>query len=731
MKSYIFIFSYILLFFVEAYAVEINIDASKDTGPVPKIFGSSIWLTHVEKRDEYAFEKFLKENRPTVIHFTIARILRDSNSYTAFQSRLKQYFTSKNISLLTDIVKKKNIKLIVGFDPRPMPSWLSSRSGDSRPVSGIARITIESVSPPQDIQLWKKVVKFTLNFLFKDQNIKNLGFYVGHEPNDREWAGNEEAFFKYYKAAAEAAKEVNKNISVGGIGTWSVEAKKESCEKYSDHAEKICRKEGGWSDPGGEPMIKNFLNYVARHNVPLDFINWHSFRAFPPNLKENASMISDWIKEAGLNRKSIVLFPSDWTFWAMHAAGYPADYLDTEETAAYIINALYNMWVAGIEWAGHDFNVKNPSKENIVRRKRDNSTFIGDWHLVTKDGIIKPSYNSFKTLTKLLEPDNGSTGMINVKQPSDKRVIAVSTINKENNTVKTLISNFTPTDINLFHFYLTAHLKENKSTDIATNLESLIKCVRKKKRDGVKLDEKIISSCLNQYPDKERELLGNIAEGYKCFMATDPERCIKSIISEAEKQGNTELLPVLTYIEDNLSEIDVKVNYQNLAFDGKVSITTYKIDADNSNACRLNKLSEPRKTLTSCGINGLIDKKVRNARQNSKIQAFKEYCSSIDDMKGKEDEIIQYLRKCQSSKNKRDCYKKVQKKFNIQKSDLNKIKELSDIKYSDYIESINEMEGVSFEKSAEKSYKELKDNKFDLTFKMKPNSIILIEIGSD
>jgi hypothetical protein len=713
--------SLILISSINVDSKEIIVDASNEIGPIPEIFSSSIWLTYLDEKDEYIIKKFLRENYPSTIQFTISKILRESEDFEDFKRGLHKYLISTPVSFLIDAVRERGIRLIVGYDPRGMPQWLSSRPEIKGSISRGNRISIMNVSPPRDYNLWGKVAGYTVNLLFNEMKVHNLGFYVGHEPNDRDWAGTEESFFKYYGIAAKAVKEVDKRILIGGIGVWSVNARKSKCDKYPDTTRRICEQED-WAGKSKTPMLYNFLRYVGKNSIPLDFINWHSFRAVPINFrKKQVSTLLEWIRDSGLDSDKISLYPSDWTYWSMRAGGYPADYLDTEENAAYIINALYNMWVAGITSSGHDFNVRNPSKERRVIKKRDRATFIGDWPLFTRDGIIKASYNAFRAISMLSGPEKASVKMLNVLQPSDRRISTISVIDKDSKEIRTIIANFSPSDIRMFHLYLKGMLKEEGYLKPYNALTELERCINRKQG---KQKMKLLDLCAEEIPADKRSALKSVIDGYKCLLSKNPKRCI----TEHGARYNSNEMParLYRYISDNILEREITLRYVNLPYDGRISVNIYRIDKDNANPCRLNKSTEPKTTNTPCGINGLIDRRIKKARVESIEKTVRRHLLRSGYNSKMSERIISDIRKCPSGRGKA-CLKKIKERYKIRAN----VKEMMKRYYSEYfrrIEDINSIKGVSLKGSLEMIHKSVKERKFLMNLWIKPNTVLLIVI---
>ena len=223
MKTIVFKLLIIILFFssVISHAAEIYIDCSK-MKPFPELFTASIWLNGDQlirnPADFYILKKFLKENNPAVIQWTLpVGLLRGSKSFEDFKIRFEKHLHQKPVQFLIKEEIKKGFLLIVGFSQwGMMPLWLSSRK-DTKPAFEYVNDPIWVFSPPKNYKEWAKIPVYVLETL-KKLGVKKMGFFIGHEP-DWLWLGKEEDFFKLYAYTVKAIKKIHKNIKVGGIGT--------------------------------------------------------------------------------------------------------------------------------------------------------------------------------------------------------------------------------------------------------------------------------------------------------------------------------------------------------------------------------------------------------------------------------------------------------------------------------------------------------------------------------
>lgn len=723
-------------FYTFSETIEMKVNAAKGLGPVPDLFSSSIWI--VKANNRHNIERFFKDNHPKAIQFTFDLFLPKTKSLEDYKQKFKnEFFHPSGIPyLVVQKAKEADAELIVGFDPFTIPAWLSLRQGDKRPAfTHESWWTIEQLSPPRDFKLWGEVVGFALSFLRNELGVKKLGFFVGHEPNWL-WMGTEESLFQYYEAAARSAKNVSSEIKVGGLGPWSLTAKKEGAdfEGITPAIGDLAKKEGGWKNPKGEPLLKSFIEYVAKNNVPLDFINWHSFTHNSRQLVSDGKTVSQWLKEKNLD--NVRIYISDWAYWA--GWPYPDDYLDTEETASEAITALFHMWEGGVDWHGHDFDIQVDAHENSRRKERRNAEFIGDWPLFTKHGIIKPVYNSFKALTMATKPDGEKIPELLRVESSADDIIAISTMKDDG--IYVLLSNFAPRQARL-RSTVTKLLLE-KSGFSPEEINWLKECIQEGKKSKRK---DTLLACKDQF-------IARVKDGQK----TEVVEFLANIYSHLQKKPSME--GVLTYLgevssnakypqtkiiaselSDTLkrtsSNKSLKIDFANLSFSPSAQATVYTIDSNNSNACKLNKKTEPSSTDTLCGIGGMVDKAVWQANADANTYAQK----NLEDFllsKGYSTKHLEILReKIRTAKNKgnlKELFDQLTKK-GFQKKDIalgfRKLKAIRQNYLREQIDKINEWKEISLEGSKETTAVNVTKDTATLNISMEPNSVRLIILG--
>jgi len=718
--------------------VSIIIDTS-NTKPMSSLFKANIWICTAwleinRLTDWYMIKKFFKENQVKRIQTGTEQVIVRSKNFEDFKKRFrKKVLNSPFWQFIKNYANSHDTEITFVFYQYLMPKWLSSHAGFSLPLSKTFWATVEFCSPPicydykcGNIHGWASIVREIVKILKEELGIKKLSICLGHEPN-RDWAGKEESFYKLYMYTAKAVKEYDPTIKVGGIGSWCWNCPKVSCDWY-DKVEKrpqirvLCKKEG-WDDQNNKPMIKNFIQYVANYKLPLDFINYHVFGEYPMNFIKQAKTIRKWLRENGFH-ENVEIYPADWTIWG---GPYPADYIDTEKNAAYVIYSLYYMDKAGIQIHGHDFNVRGGPLDLQVIKERNNAEFVGDWAIFTRNGVIKPVYNAFKALSNLYGQ------RIKVSSTNEDYIIGIGTRNKDK--ISVIIANYIPIKFNRYFqlwksYMLVKGYSEYEQKIIFSYLK---KYVKSKKYTKKYLKEKNIKNLMRHI----YKLIDQIH-----FPLSFDNKKVKKDLKKCFQMVKLKFKKDFFYIHNSRK---IKVTFKNIKA-GKYVLKIYTIDRDHSNSCRFNKKTEKQLSQVPCGINGYIDQMIAKAKEEAKRVAQKKVYSFLVKFNYSQkdihllNKIFEKILQKEISLSKLFIQKniiKLNKCKNLQcdlkniKQELKKAYKIYEsaysIKFFTFIDQINNLKEISLEGSL-KTKKIIVDNTCTYTeiFTMQPFSVKLI-----
>jgi hypothetical protein len=211
------------------------------------------------------------------------------------------------------------------------------------PLVKIANITSTiskygtEASPPKDYHQYQKMMGNIIRHLTqgwgKGYHLPVKYVELWNEPDLQAkvfWKGSQEEFYKTYEAAAKGIKSADSTIAVGGPGfAWIY---------YTD----------------SEPMIKGFLDYCQKNNVPLDFLSWHQYDLVPGAYYDKAQKIDTLLKNypklSPLFGKPLS-FNTEWNNIVGIIMPQVAANFSPMETAAHNISSIIKMMDGGVSAA--------------------------------------------------------------------------------------------------------------------------------------------------------------------------------------------------------------------------------------------------------------------------------------------------------------------------------------------------------------------------------------------
>ncbi|MGB8452009.1 MAG: beta-xylosidase [Anaerocolumna sp.] len=291
---------------------------------------------------------------------------------------MKKDFMGNELGLVYNFVNIDNIcdfLLSIGMKPffelGFMPSVLASEDKTVFHYKG-------NITPPKDYDAWAELIRRLTEHFIERYGLDEVAqwyFEVWNEPNLAVFfSGTKEEYFKMYEVTAQAIKQVNSNLKVGGPAT--------SCNSW----------------------IKDMVNYCEKNKVPLDFISTHHYPTDDP-LWRSGMDITDFFKSGlagkGAYERGIL---SEMTKKAREEAGdYPLYY--TEWNTSAMTNADrhdegYASAMIAKTLADNDGLVQGYSYWTFTDIFEESSQIPGAFHdgfgLLTYAGIAKPAYRLFE-----------------------------------------------------------------------------------------------------------------------------------------------------------------------------------------------------------------------------------------------------------------------------------------------------------------------------------------------
>ena len=232
-----------------------------------------------------------------------------------------------------------------------------------------------NVTPPRDYRQWATLVSRLVSHWverYGAREVREWYFEVWNEPNLKEfWAGTREDYFKLYRHTAEAIKDVDAALRIGGPAT----ARNEWIEEFLD----FCEKDDLPAD------------FITTHHYPTDAFGAEGDDTEAQLAKSRRSVLREQAQGVRRRARGKPLFYTEW-----NTSSNPRDPLHDEPyAAAFVIKTVLeaNGLVEGYSfWTFSDIFEENyfPSLP-----------FHGGFGLMNLHGIPKPSYRAFELLHHL------------------------------------------------------------------------------------------------------------------------------------------------------------------------------------------------------------------------------------------------------------------------------------------------------------------------------------------
>lgn len=234
------------------------------------------------------------------------------------------------------------------------------------PAAGVGEIFYYGFlnSPPKDVTEWGKLVgAFARDLVsrYGVAEVRNWPFEVWNEPNLAFWGGTPQQYYQLYQAAAEAIKNVDAAIPVGGPAT----------------------------DGDGLSYLKGFLDFVQANRVPIDFVSSHGY--------EN-NQLSGPRGVADIFAATRATVPKELAYYVSETGpnySFDSDQNDTSYAAAFWVKTVaecHGVTDVLSLWCFSDIFEEGRQASNI---------FNGGYGALTMYGTPKPIYRAFELLHRL------------------------------------------------------------------------------------------------------------------------------------------------------------------------------------------------------------------------------------------------------------------------------------------------------------------------------------------
>lgn len=155
-------------------------------------------------------------------------------------------------------------------------------------IENYHKIKAYNIFPPRDFEKWARICEKIIrhyNEGWADGFYMNIEHWeIWNEPDNEPvaednpmWRGTREQYFELYKTASLHLKKCFPNLKIGGYGSCGFYAITDTV--VSDTANSSSR-----VDYFVE-FFHDFLDYVRKNKLPLDFFSWHSYAGIAENIR--------------------------------------------------------------------------------------------------------------------------------------------------------------------------------------------------------------------------------------------------------------------------------------------------------------------------------------------------------------------------------------------------------------------------------------------------------------
>jgi len=234
---------------------------------------------------------------------------------------------------------------------------------------------VNHVSPPKEYGQWGKLMRELVGHCVERYGVDEVRrwyFEVWNEPNlDAFWSGSQADYFELYRTTVTAIKEVDTEIPVGGPSSA----------------------QNAW--------IPEFLDFCARHNLPVDFVTTHHYPtdAFgdPGDdtetqlAKSERSVLRRQAQTAHEQANGKPLYYTEW-----NSSSNPRDARhDLPYTAVFAVKTI--MEAQGLVDGYSFWTFSDIFEENYM----PSQPYHGGFGLLNLYGIPKPVYRAYQLLHRL------------------------------------------------------------------------------------------------------------------------------------------------------------------------------------------------------------------------------------------------------------------------------------------------------------------------------------------
>ena len=266
-----------------------------------------------------------------------------------------------------------------------------------------------NITPPETWDGWCALIDRLIRHWLQrygEAEVRTWYFEVWNEPNlNSFWDGTRSQYFSLYAATAQTIKSIDPHLRVGGPATSNFVPDDRFDGETEDFTHHLTHKVDDLDNLHWHGVwIEAFLDYCAKHHLPLDFVSTHPYPtdfAFDQTgqMKGRTRNVDStrqdmmWLKQT-VQRSAYPNAEIHLTEWSSSPSARDCthDYL---QEAAYLVKC--NLDGIGLAdslsfWAFTDVFEETGAGDSI---------FHGGFGLINYQGIVKPSFHAYRMLSRL------------------------------------------------------------------------------------------------------------------------------------------------------------------------------------------------------------------------------------------------------------------------------------------------------------------------------------------
>lgn len=266
-----------------------------------------------------------------------------------------------------------------------------------------------NITPPETWDGWCALIDRLIRHWLQrygEAEVRTWYFEVWNEPNlNSFWDGTRSQYFSLYAATAQTIKSIDPHLRVGGPATSNFVPDDRFDGETEDFTHHLTHKVDDLDSLNWHGVwIEAFLDYCAKHRLPLDFVSTHPYPtdfAFDQTgrMKGRTRNVDStrqdmmWLKQT-VQRSAYPNAEIHLTEWSSSPSARDCthDYL---QEAAYLVKC--NLDGIGLAdslsfWAFTDVFEETGAGDSI---------FHGGFGLINYQGIVKPSFHAYRMLSRL------------------------------------------------------------------------------------------------------------------------------------------------------------------------------------------------------------------------------------------------------------------------------------------------------------------------------------------